>query len=154
MKPNLFHMAKGPAHIHTHTGAQRHARTTLEIPSKTMQFWYTADPPPSSLLLSHSVRADWSVGILKSCRFTGPVHFKEKKCGTIFQVACVCGGGLEDQPSVFTLFIKSVTHKGLQPGKSVSCLKRPSDWSGPSLNFWTFVTGEASRRWDLLANIT
>lgn len=74
----------------------------------------------------------------------GPLHFKAKKCGTIFQVACVRGGGLEDQPSVFTLFIKSVTHKGLQFAKSVSCLKRPSDLIRPEfklLNFCYLVWG-------------
>lgn len=89
----------------------------------------------------------------------GPLHFKGKKCGTIFQVACVRGGGLEDQPSVFTLFIKSVTHKGLRLAKSVSCLKWPSDLIWPEfklLNFccWIGQVWGPWRRRNRLENAT
>lgn len=50
--------------------------------------------------------------------------------------------GLEDQPCVFTLFIKSVTHKGLWLLKPVSCLKWPDNRLEPSLNFWTWFGAE------------
>lgn len=158
MKLNLFHMAKSPAHTHTRASTRaHHLQDSIE---KLCGLIYCRSSSRPLASVSRSALADWSVGILKSPGFTRPAALQgEQPWCDISSSLCSSARGLEDQPSVFTLFIKSVTHKGLRLAKSISCLKRPSDLIRPEfklLNFsylvWRVGLGGPWRWRDPLAN--